>query len=1296
MKNGKIKVTAVIAALGAISAGAALVACGGGTQQQPAGKYLSNYTFPASGTHAVDPEIKLDGKLDDEIYKNQRWLEVHKEHGGETATMRMTSYYGEQGVYLGIDVTESCRIYVNHARASYLNSGIEMYLAMEGTESIDVDNSFEVDMEADGTLTFKRRVKGGWDRFHTSPDIMAQLVTTQKGGAVNTENCHGYTHELFIPYDYLVWLGAMEEGKELGELYVNPVLISSYSYDGTRTNVDRHWYNTVEDQIDGTGWGTPSTNYHFNAKGLLSHDINVTCVGDGTAGEYRGYDYAVDKNNCTIKAEANAGSRLKSFIINGRDRKNDLQDGMLTLPVVTADINIQATFEKIPSEKGTISGNIAYTGTDSAFLDDIDVVAFDGSNTYTATVDRENGSYTVQVPYGEYRISVVSSTGGYRAADVNTTLSSANASADFTIDDTMYGSTRTIYLNDAVMSGGSKELYSEDEAPIESNKFVYKTFLGLADNARNIADANRYVTEQWLYCGGNWARFQLMNWEGGYHVKLIWMDNGKEMSASASITGAAKTLMTELNGMYLALIRDGSKISVAYLNASGNWSNLISGVEVSTFASGAALTRINFASAEGVSGDFPTASFGGTIIQGTADPAQLPPVKVITAYDATLVNIEGLQESYAIGSTVTFSATPVEGYIMKAYLNGKELEASGAGYTFTMLGRAELRFDTIKDDPQDLSINIRGYRFGEYTDLDGVEVELKGIKDYTATVDKGVLKVNGMIAGEYELVIAGYGTKIVNFGVDQSVTLAFAMFAENPSWETKDQNSKDPTVYALWGRADIRSESSFGDFVMETEIKYNTRLASTASSTSADAYTQRKGYNLTFSNGKTLQPSLNYHSISFSPLSEDTAVAGSSWNGVYTLTDEEIEKYHSTGIKLGLARIGRCVSVTVDGKTVAEFVLPSDFTDQKVNVGYHQYCGNSAVKEAYKFSFDETVSRDVKLSEDSIATGCKIELDGTPMVGDNVKIKITPTVTDADATLMAFMVNGKEYASEYKDGAVIIETCCSNNLNVVAKYAKPMFDVAIEQGSWDMYDLDKGVVLGSNFGVLNFGEKTDFMAKTTFKYDRTSVEGRREFIMFFHDAKKCISFGAIRQNGEEWIQCIGNEGEYTSLYPWSDMLSNNRVFNASELEKCYGDGLEMMIVRKGANIYLFIDGVYERTISLSGLGADAATMECTLKMRTWSGALSGQPSKMAFDDAADKYVSAASVVIDGKIQNGSVTADKQTYNPLDKERVTLTVTPASGYMLKSLTVCGKDVTDAIVGGKYSFIGAVCESEITAE
>lgn len=1296
MRSRKIKMT-VICALAAVGVGAALSACGSEPE-----KYKYNYDTSVGQIHATDPEITLDGKLNESIYKSRRWLTIEKEHGEETARMRVTTWFGEQGVYMGFDVEESCNIYVNHNRASYMNSGVEMYLATEGTTSIESQTSFEVDLEADGTLTFKRRLKGGWDRFDTTVDIMAQLVTTSKGGEVNMPGCYGYTHELFIPYEYMRYLGMLGENEKPKELYVNPVLISSYSYEGTRLNIDRHWFNTAADQLDGSGWSNPTQNYHFNANGLVSHDIIVNGNGKGgTVGEYRGYDYATDRNAVTLKAVTNDGYMLSSLKINGRERRGDLSDGYITLPLVTEDVIVDVDFEKIGNEKGKLSGSITYEGNDSAFSDDIEVYAFNGSTSLRAELDRQTGKYEVNVPYGVYSVRVMSATGGYIVAQKDRTVRSSSVSADFEIDDTMYGADRTLYFNDVVLSGGSKSIFSG--ADLSAQKFVYKMFMGLADGAKNISDTDKYVTEQLIYCGEDYIRLQLMNWYGAYYVKFIYTDaTGKETDTAVMLNGAVKDLLIERNGLYLAFMRDGEKISVAYLNDSGNWVNIVYKLELHAFSDGATVTRIELAGEEGVSGEFATAMYGGTVVQGVSDPSYIPSVEVDVDCDPAVVTVTGLENSYAIGETVTFDATAKSGYVMKATLNGLDLERGADGYTFTMLGRASLKFITVESKPQDITLDISGYKFGEYVDLDGAEVTLKGIQKHTAVVDKGELKVNGIIPGKYTISVNGYAEQTVDISEEKNIVLVFDMFAYSSQWNTSGQNAKNPVISTNSGSASINSTSEFDSFYIETTLTYNERLARMASSTTADEYTQRKGYTLTFSNGRVLQPSLNMYGIQFAPLSGDDAVTGTSWDTIYNLSAEEIARYHGKeGIKLGMLRIGRFVTISVDGKIVATFTLQAEYDDLAAKIGYHQYNGKGLGKQAYAYSFEDGVSDEVEISSDSETFGCDIALDGEYVVGDAVKIKVTPSAQTAGERLISFIVNGKERVTDFDDGFVTINDCSTPSLTIKAKWAKPMLEVTPVYGSWDFSKLDESKVITDNstHSKLSFGMFDDFMVRGVFKsewYQENNVN-RQEFMLQFKNSMQIISLGMVNGSKDSgaYVQGMDDQDGYTAPYKWWNFLDNGRLFNARERALYFGEeGLEMMLVRKGDKLHLFIDGKFERTITLDQI-TGAATAKVELCFKHWLDDSSYVEIPLEVDGEADKYLGVSAPEIDADLAHGSITADKTTYDPMSKENVTFTVTPDAGYKIVSVEIGGKDVTNSLVNGSYTLVGRPYKTYATA-
>ena len=179
------------------------------------------YVNPDKTKAETDAGIKIDGILDEEAYKNNNWLYLHNEDGGNKVDIAMTSYFGEKGMYFVYDVTESVPIYVNLDRASYMNSCIEMYLAHPRMPSAQDNGFFEIDLLPTGDMIFKKaNGKYGYENVATTDDIMAVLGATTKGGEVNTEDCYGYCMELFIPWDYLQWLKMDVEAIRNGYVYV--------------------------------------------------------------------------------------------------------------------------------------------------------------------------------------------------------------------------------------------------------------------------------------------------------------------------------------------------------------------------------------------------------------------------------------------------------------------------------------------------------------------------------------------------------------------------------------------------------------------------------------------------------------------------------------------------------------------------------------------------------------------------------------------------------------------------------------------------------------------------------------------------------------------------------------------------------------------------------------------------------------------------------------------------------------------------------------------------------------------
>ena len=80
-----------------------------------------SFTNPEEALAEPDAGIVIDGILDEDVYKDNNWLYLNNDDGGNNVNIAMTSHYGEKGMYFVFDVTESVPIYVNLDRASFMN-----------------------------------------------------------------------------------------------------------------------------------------------------------------------------------------------------------------------------------------------------------------------------------------------------------------------------------------------------------------------------------------------------------------------------------------------------------------------------------------------------------------------------------------------------------------------------------------------------------------------------------------------------------------------------------------------------------------------------------------------------------------------------------------------------------------------------------------------------------------------------------------------------------------------------------------------------------------------------------------------------------------------------------------------------------------------------------------------------------------------------------------------------------------------------------------------------------------------
>lgn len=329
-----------------------------GVKEVPTDK---KYTFTNPEPELAQPDagFQIDGIADEEEYQNANWLYLSNNGEGNNVNIAATSYFGQQGMYFVFDVTESFPIYVNPNRSSVLNSGIELYLAPAGTQNDRENNFFEIDLQPTGNMVFKMtNGKWGYVDAKTTNDKMARLGATTKGGAVNTNDCYGYVLELFIPWDYLEWLG-VDVAKMKDHALVNIAHITSFNYAGTNTDIDRYWYQFAE-QI-GASFNDVYRLYKFDKDGAVG-TVPVTFIS-GEHYSISGQASVLSGKSATITVTPEAGYSITSVLVNGEDRISDVRynnDGSATLTInnITKEITVSAVAEAMKEGNSTLSGQL--------------------------------------------------------------------------------------------------------------------------------------------------------------------------------------------------------------------------------------------------------------------------------------------------------------------------------------------------------------------------------------------------------------------------------------------------------------------------------------------------------------------------------------------------------------------------------------------------------------------------------------------------------------------------------------------------------------------------------------------------------------------------------------------------------------------------------------------------------------------------------------------------------------------------------------------------------------------------
>lgn len=312
------------------------------------------YSFSNKGkeVHAIDSDMTIDGVFNEERWSNVKWLNgVDQISKNQYADIKIATSFSDLGIYFGLEVNEhGTNIYVNHDRASYLNSCIEMYMGPSTAGAYD-RRCLEIDFMADGTYNIREYLTGNgtWCDVYIPDAYLPITASTTIGGAVNTDACTGYAYEVFFPFEFLDFCGYDVSDKANFELAVDPVHITSFSYSGTDLSEDRLWSWWSKNYID-SKWLTPSSWFFFGRGGYCSYSYEIKYEGSAKG-------IIKEKNNTTEIMKNHYGSftitpvndsQLTKLTFNGEDvtSKVSWSNGIGSISLqFTQDSEIVATFD---------------------------------------------------------------------------------------------------------------------------------------------------------------------------------------------------------------------------------------------------------------------------------------------------------------------------------------------------------------------------------------------------------------------------------------------------------------------------------------------------------------------------------------------------------------------------------------------------------------------------------------------------------------------------------------------------------------------------------------------------------------------------------------------------------------------------------------------------------------------------------------------------------------------------------------------------------------------------------------
>ncbi len=1248
-----------------------------------------SYTFinPDPTRAETDTGMKIDGVFDETVYSQNTWTYLHNANGGNTVDLAITSYFGEKGIYFAYEVRESTPIYVNMERSSWMNSCIEMYLVLSNVEKMPSENIFEIDLLPTGYLLFKRpNAAGGWSDVSTTYDKMAYLGAKPYGGEVNTDECTGYDLELFIPYDYLDALGVDSQLVKDGYVNVNPCHITSYNEDGTDGSVDRFWYSFGK-QLGGDGWNDVNRYFKFNKNGAMG-TVPVEMV-QGENCTISGKSNAIPGLNTTVTVTPNEGYALTSILCNGEELLpyvNYREDGsaVVTLPAPNEGFSFTAAAEPISGGNKTLSGVVQLKNIFGDTLEGVSASYEDASGQHKLELASDGSFLLSDIPQGYYIIRVKKD--GYlkteRTLCVNRDLNVV-VETPYDLFETENGNCWNVSsANDGILTkingtGAILTKTSFADFYVEANLFYSQE---LSQEFKGDDYQQQRMGVRVKFDNGKYWHIDLLRQDDGkYHLqfgKILGKDSLFNWDLVTELTTSQIARYQSEEGIKLGVLRIGRTAYIYLDNA------LVGKTDLGAEQAGCK-AQIGFESFVS-NGKVMTVPFALDVNA---------PAKVQLTDAGSVGATASLNGEYQIGETVTIrirkNATEADAKLLSVQVNGKEMAQDTVsvsnGYQLTIPKNLEkiLSVKVIYAKPAKKTVEL------DVMDAaaDGISVRLKqdGSVKATAIVQNGKAVFTDIYQGTYEVQVRIFGiwTDLDRITVLEEDRLQADI---KTLFETVDQTNYSGNVTFSGTNSKYYSIATdiSGDawFAMKLHMEKSRLDAVTANKGNI-----RLGYRMFFGGYEGNYEWENEYEITLKYTAEGKWVFEqmNTWQS-YEIPAQMVEALTGDGLHMALHRDAETGALTLHyGATEAEllsgqYACKWENEKQKQNirrfgVGFWSENGSNYQASVSGLRYGTSLGALYSIKETTLSLQLTGHKDGAySVLPENTQVLVSNAMgeyrlsVDENGKIYCEVLPGRYTVSVDGYTAASIEVPQSGIEGQLALE----YDLFHNPTGWDTekHDLSKVndsipsiSMTGGTMNVLTNNSFSDVSASLWVKESNSTHSAHTQGIWVrFEDGKYMILY----QEDEKllYMQQLWDFETVQNAYAVVCESLPNDVLN-----KWTSDGYELRLIRKENRLFVMAEDHLYHTQILPDEYADDQV----------------QIGFFAYDSAADanwnfKIQSEfpAYSILCNETQNGAVTADKSSARL--GETVTLTVTPENGYLLKSLTVNGKESVQDVTEG----------------